>query len=124
MFVFLFKHLTCFFFLIIVDDIKLLFFQGKCSIQDQLPTIVKLTGFIMNILGTNGETKIIPEAADKIIDYYLNNQVNIIPSSLKITKLSHNEARRYIKNINERVKEQKTCDAPDNVKKVSLIIYF
>ncbi|XP_044017255.1 uncharacterized protein LOC122858427 isoform X2 [Aphidius gifuensis] len=89
---------------------------GECTIENQLPTIVKLTEFIMNILGVNGQAKVIPQEAENIINYYLKNEVNIIPSFVKLTtKLTPSEARKYVKSVNERVKEQKIPDSPANI---------
>ncbi|XP_011314260.1 uncharacterized protein [Fopius arisanus] len=79
---------------------------GQCPIKDQLDTLIRLTRFVMNVLGVNGEKKVIPEEAENILDRYLNTEINLIPSSCKLTtKLGYNEAKRYMKKLSESVKE-------------------
>ncbi|XP_015108508.1 uncharacterized protein LOC107035550 isoform X2 [Diachasma alloeum] len=80
---------------------------GQCPIKDQLDTLIRLTRFVMNVLGVNGEKKVIPGEAENILDRYLNTEINLIPTSCKLTtKLGYNEAKRYMKKLSESVKEQ------------------
>ncbi|XP_063983755.1 uncharacterized protein LOC135165894 isoform X2 [Diachasmimorpha longicaudata] len=80
---------------------------GQCPIKDQLDTLIRLTRFIMNVLGVNGEKKVIPDSAENILDRYLNTEINLIPTTCKLTtKFGYNEAKRYMKKLSESIKEK------------------
>ncbi|KAK0175300.1 hypothetical protein PV327_009060 [Microctonus hyperodae] len=81
----------------------------QCPLTEQLDTLVNLTEFIMNVLGTDDNNP--PDVSDldqDLLQNYIQNKINLFPSShnLSIRNLTHRETQQYIKSKNQGLKDQ------------------